>query len=317
MNEEVFIENGLCYTSIGLHCTIGGFYLDPLKPVQHAVVSHAHADHATKGHANIYTTEATALFMKARYGPCSESVFHIIDYRQNFTINDIEICFYSAGHMLGSAQILLNIDSRRILYTGDIKLQPDVTCTPYQIVECDTLITESTFGSPDVVHPDVVEEISRISNYTSSNIVLGTYVLGKAQRLMSLIEKHIENKVVLCHTDVVKCNKVYEKFDIKFNNWIPYSRRYFKQNSNCIYLVPPKVYRYYYNKIKTVRAFASGWDKLQVDADFKIFISDHVDWNDLIYVINNSNAKKIVTLHGNGNQLKTYFDSTDLEFLIL
>src|SRR6185312_7556582 len=147
------LEDFLTINPNGIYCKYGDFYLDPTLPVTTAVISHAHADHAISGNNSIYCTEATHAFMMLRYGKNAGKVFNIATYHSAFTIGGIDITFISAGHMLGSAQVLMEYKGARYLYTGDYKVQPDATCEPIAWVEADVLITESTFADPLVLHP--------------------------------------------------------------------------------------------------------------------------------------------------------------------
>ena len=140
-------------TPQGLYCKAGDFYLDPVMPAPVAIISHAHADHAIGGNDNVFATSATFAFMELRYGKNAGKNKHVISYRQKFHIKDVEITFFPAGHILGSAQILMNYQGISYLYTGDIKLQTDATCEPAQFVAADVLITETTFADPKVAHP--------------------------------------------------------------------------------------------------------------------------------------------------------------------
>ena len=126
----------------GLYCRYGDFYLDPKLPVQNAVISHAHGDHAVSANVNVYCTDPTSAFMTLRYGKLAAKQFHLFGFRQNFNIGGVQISFVSAGHMLGSAQVLMEYEGIRYLYTGDYKIQPDATCEPIEWVKADVLITE-------------------------------------------------------------------------------------------------------------------------------------------------------------------------------
>jgi putative mRNA 3-end processing factor len=150
----MIIDDFIAFNANGLYCRYADFYLDPQQPVNNAVISHAHADHAVSGNVNVYTTEATYAFMKLRYGKGASKVSYTADYSTPFSIGDVEITFIPAGHMPGSAQVLMEYKGVRYLYTGDYKLQPDATCEPMEFAKTDVLITESTFADPTTAHPD-------------------------------------------------------------------------------------------------------------------------------------------------------------------
>jgi putative mRNA 3-end processing factor len=154
----------------------------PAAACNKAVISHAHADHAKSGNINVYATEATYAFMQLRYGKSAAKVSYTAAYNVPFTIGDVQITFIPAGHMPGSAQVLMEYKGTRYLYTGDYKLQPDTTCEPIEFVKTDVLITESTFADPNTSHPDPVEEIKKL-NDIKINILLVLIVWVKASAL--------------------------------------------------------------------------------------------------------------------------------------
>lgn len=313
----MIIDNCIAFDETGLKFIPGNFYIDPRKPVQHAVTTHAHSDHVVKGNQNVYCTAATADLILHRYKTAFKSNIATHHYHEPFFINDVKITFVSAGHMLGSAQVLVEHDGRKFLFTGDFKLQADSTCTVYDFTKADVLITEATFANPAIIHPDPVAEISKLNLYPNNNVLLGTYVLGKAQRINQLIADNCKDKIILSHSNITGFNRVYQKHGIQLDNWIPYSRKIFKQQNNCVYLVPPVTYKYYYNQFKTLKAFASGWKRLQHGADIELLISDHADWNDLIKVIDFTHPSKVITLHGDGQYLKKHYQNTSVEFVVL
>lgn len=137
----------------GLYCKYGDFYLDPKLPAKTALITHAHADHAVSGNHDVYCTRATASVMQLRYDRTAAKVFNIVGFNQPFTIGKVTITLIPAGHMLGSAQVLMEYKDTRYLYTGDYKLQPDDTCEPIEWVTTDVLITEREV--PGLVLPGV------------------------------------------------------------------------------------------------------------------------------------------------------------------
>jgi putative mRNA 3-end processing factor len=299
-------DDFLSFNPNGLYCKYGDFYLDPTQPVAHAVISHAHADHAVSGNEEVYCTEATAAFMQLRYGKNAAKGFNLAGFHQLFTIKGVQITFISAGHMLGSAQVLMEYEGARYLYTGDYKLQPDATCEPIEWVKADVLITESTFADPQTSHPDPVEEIKKL-NDIKTNILLGAYGLGKSQRLINLINEHAPQKKLLIHHRIMPINAIYEKLGYSPGKYEIYSRRLMKEQKEYVYIVPPFTFDSYINAKGVKRLFASGWDKLQVNKNDTLFISDHVDWNDILQAVEHVEPKQLWTLHGNGAHLKKYF----------
>ena len=159
----------LSFNENGLYCPAGDFYLDPGKPVKNAVISHSHGDHATPGNTNVYCTPATAAIMQLRLKKGAGKDFFIKGFHEQFRLNNVLLTFYPAGHILGSAMVLMEYKGFRYLYTGDFKLQEDLTCEPAELVEADVLITETTFANPQIKHPDPAMEIAKL-NRSAHNV---------------------------------------------------------------------------------------------------------------------------------------------------
>ncbi|HZY36334.1 MAG TPA: MBL fold metallo-hydrolase [Mucilaginibacter sp.] len=308
-------DDFLCFDKNGLYCKYGDFYIDPVQSVQRAVISHAHADHAVSGHQKVYCTEATAAFMKLRYGKNAGAGFGIVSYGQSFVIGGVSITLAPAGHMLGSAQVLMEHDGVRYLYTGDYKLQPDATCEPFEWVETDVLITESTFANPAIIHPDPVAEIQKL-NDININILLGAYGLGKSQRLINLMNGYAPQKKILVHHKIMPINAIYEKMGFPPGKCQVYGRKLMKNQEEYVYLVPPFTFDSYLRATGVKRLFASGWKNLQVNEQDTLFISDHVDWNDILLTIEKTRPGQIWTLHGSGVHLKKKFGADILVKLL-
>jgi putative mRNA 3-end processing factor len=292
----------------GLYCKYGDFYLDPKLPAKTAVISHAHADHAVSGNNEVHCTRATATIMQLRYDRTAAKVFNIVNYNQPFNIGRVTITLIPAGHMLGSAQVLMEYEGSRYLYTGDYKLQPDDTCEPIEWVTTDVLITESTFADPAVVHPDPVAEIQKI-NSIKTNILLGAYGLGKSQRLINLISTYAPQKKILVHHRIMPLNAIYEKMGFTLGSHQIYGRKLMKVQDEFVYIVPPFTFDSYIRATGVTRLFASGWKNLQVNQRDTLFISDHVDWNDILETIERTKPKQVWTLHGDGRHLKNHFNN--------
>jgi len=292
----------------GLYCKYGNFYIDPQQPAKVAVIFHAHAHHAITGNNEVYCTEATAAFMRLRYRKNAAKTFDIKAYHQSFIINGVQITFIPAGHMLGSAQILMEYDGVKYLYTGDYKLQPDATCEPLEWVKTDVLITVSTFANPDIIHPDPVAEIKKL-NDIKINIMLGAYGLGKSQRLIDLITKHAPQKTILIHHRIMHLNAIYEKMGFSPGKYQLYGRKLMKNQQEYVYIVPPFTFESYSRATGMKRLFASGWKNLQVNQNDTLFISDHADWNDILQAIEHTQPQQVWTLHGDGTYLRKHFCS--------
>lgn len=304
----MILEDFITITPIGLYCIYGDFYLDPQQAVKEAVISHAHGDHAVSGNQNVYCTAPTASFMQHRYRKFAAVDFYLKAYKEVFKIKDVSISFYPAGHILGSAQVLMEYKGVKYLYTGDYKLEADATCEPFEFVQADVLITESTFANPETKHPDAQKEIEKLNN-TDLNIMLGSYALGKSQRIVQMINEFCPQKNILLHFNIVTFVKIYEQYGIKVGKYSVYDRKVMKHNPhNHIYIVPPMVYKSYFKAINVVRAFASGWSNLQEKNGISLYISDHADWQAILETIEKVNPQEVWTLHGDGKHLKAHFD---------
>lgn len=292
---------------IGLYCKYGDFYLDPKLPVSNAVISHAHGDHAVRGNQEVYCTLPTSRFMQYRYKKLAAETFSILEYHQKFAIGPVVISFIPAGHILGSAQVMMEYKNVRYLYTGDYRITPDESCEPFEFVNADVLITETTFAHPDVSHPAVAGEIEKL-NHTSANILMGAYALGKSQRMIQLINRHCPLKRILLHHSIVPISNIYEELGVSLGSFQNYDRKAMKQNpENQIYIVPPLAFNSYIRAINVKRVFVTGWKHKQQQNDMQLFISDHVDWQGILTTIERVQPAEVWTLHGDGSQLKTYF----------
>ena len=155
-------ENWLKVQSTGLYCEPGGFYIDPARPVDRAVITHGHSDHARSGHAAVLATAETAAIMAVRYGDSFAGRIQTLAYGDPIRINDVSVTLLPAGHILGSAQVLLEHAGSRVVISGDFKRRPDPTCIAFMPVACDVFITEATFGLPVFRHPPDRHEIDRL-----------------------------------------------------------------------------------------------------------------------------------------------------------
>ncbi len=306
MKSKTILPDFLVKKGDAYYCRYGDFYIDPLYPVKTAIVSHAHGDHASPGHLDTYATPFTVAFMQQRFPKYTREAYTIKPFNQSWELNEVRITLIPAGHILGSAQILMEYQGVRYLYTGDYKLQEDPTCEPIQVVQADVLITETTFADPDVVHPDPVEEIRKL-NAINGNILLGCYTLGKAQRITHLLNTYCPDKVVLLHHRMTTAHRLYDEYSPVSLRYKVYGRKDMKDGpANKVYLVPPLTFNSYFRATNVTRVFASGWARLQQHNDLSLYISDHVDWADLLHYITLVEPIEIWTIHGDGSKLKIH-----------
>jgi putative mRNA 3-end processing factor len=210
----------------------------------------------------------------------------------------------------------MEYEGRRFLYTGDFKIQSDSSCESFEVVQADVLITETTFAHPEHSHPESSSEIKRLNEVTEQNVMLGAYSIGKAQRLTQLISQHCPEKKILVQSEIARFHKVYENAGVDLGRWEIYSRQEFKQESGCIYIVPPTWLSRNSRNKNIYKAFATGWKKYHLNCDAILHVSDHADWNDLLTLIEKVQPKKIYTLHGDGSHLKEHLkDKYDVTVL--
>lgn len=305
------VNGFLTKTKIGLYCPAGDFYLDPSVGVKRALVSHAHGDHAVANHTEVYCTSPTKSIMDYRHGIKLLTEFKVVDYKTRFKVHDVDITFIPAGHMLGSAQILMEYSGDKYLYTGDFKIQGDGSCEAFEFQECDYLITETTFANPVYSHPNPIEVIQELVN-ENVNVVIGAYSVGKAQRITQLITNHFSEMPLFIHPEIIPYHQIYSKHGINLGQWRPYRRAEFKQQQQSFFIVSPSQFMRFSRNKNVLKVFATGWKNSYYSCDKILSISDHADWNDLLLLIKNSKAKKVFTVHGDGSDLINHFKGSDI-----
>lgn len=303
-------------SSIGYKIPGSNIFLDPKEPVSCAIISHAHGDHAVEGHETVYCSEGTAALIKSRFKYAAKTI-HIIPFGEIFEIQNIKFSLHGAGHMLGSSQIKWVKDSITSIYTGDYKRENDKSCEPFEVVKCDILITEVTFGKENKVHPPAEESVEALKIYKDVNLMLGAYNLGKAQRLTRLINDIHPHLRVMIHPKMIAYHKIYESLGFDLGKWEPYKREQFKNENGIVYLVPPPVLLNFRPSTHFLRAFATGWDEKHVRFDFPFYVSDHADWPSLIKTILESEAKEVYTIHGDGEDLKSAPELSNIQIYTL
>ena len=310
--------------SHNLHIQSCNAYIDPNKPVDKAIITHGHADHAIANHKSVLATEDTINIMKIRYGENCAGNFQIIKYGEKLSINGIQISFYPAGHILGSAQILIENNKEKILVTGDYKTVEDDTAQNFELVKTDTLITEATFGLPIFKHPDPKKEILKLidscKNFPEKNHIVGAYALGKAQRIIKLLRKNNYNEIIYLHGAVEKISNYYSKRGIDLGRLEKVTKDNAKQIKGKIVIAPPSALRdKWIRKFSDIRtSVASGWMLIkqrakQSKVDFPLVISDHADWNELTETIKCSKAKKVWITHGREDALKYWCKQNNIK----
>ena len=315
-------KNLITQKSQGLYCEPAKIWIDPNKPVEKAIITHAHADHFTNGCKEYICSNETGLLLKNRFG--NNINVKTIDYDKKFFINGINFSLHPSGHILGSSQIKIIAGSETWLITGDLKRQKDKTCKSYENVKTDFLICESTFGLPifnwestDKIINDITKWVTQSEDSIS---ILFCYSLGKAQRLLSeLNNQNFRN--IYVHKSINKMNLIYKRLGIELVETKIYDIDLEINNlQNSLLLLPPSLNnKNFLKKFKNIQTgFASGWMSIRAlkkrsGFDKGFTISDHADWNGLIKTIKGSEAKKVFLYHGDGESLVNYLrDKEDL-----
>ncbi|RZM33259.1 MAG: MBL fold metallo-hydrolase, partial [Sphingomonas sp.] len=191
-------------------------WIDPSIPTAKALVTHGHADHARGGHEAVWATPETLAIMDVRYGP---QAGHPVAYGETIRMGEVDIGFVPAGHVLGSAQIVLDYRGERIVVSGDYKRRADPTCTPFEPVKCDVFITEATFGLPVFRHPDTGDEIDKLIAALHANpdrcVVVGAYALGKAQRVIAELRERGHEAPIYIHGALQRFCDLYAEHGVR------------------------------------------------------------------------------------------------------
>lgn len=309
----------LTFTDRGIYCPAGDFYIDPWRPVSRALITHGHADHARRGMQSYLSTDIAAPVLKHRLG---DIALDTIAYGETRQIGGARVSFHPAGHVPGSAQIRVEVQGEIWVVSGDYKLENDGLSTPFEPVRCHHFITESTFGLP-VFHWKPQTEIAREINAwwqscadAGKTAFLGCYALGKAQRLLSLLDPGIGP--ILTHGAIETTNDVLRQQGISLPGTLHASKALDpKAHPGAIVLAPPSAlgsaWARKFGPQET--AFASGWMALRGirrrrAGDRGFVISDHADWQGLLCAIRETKAENIYVTHGYTDIFTRYLNSS-------
>ena len=284
-------------------------YIDPSKPVENAIITHGHADHAKPGHKNVLATKETINIMKIRYGENCAQNFQELKLNKSLKIDDVEITFYPAGHILGSVQVLAEYKGEKINFTGDYKTKNDKTCENFEPVRCHTLVTEATFGLPVFQHPNEHNEIKKLLRslelFPNRPHIVGVYALGKAQRIIGLLRQQKYDKEVFIHGALEKLCNYYVEEKIFLGKFLKTNLKDKKEYQGQIILAPPSAIKNVWSRKfdDPIICKASGWMSIkqrvkQSLVELPLIISDHADWNELTQYIKLTGAENVYVTHG-------------------
>jgi len=307
-------ETWITVTDRGLYVAPGGFYVDPTRPVERAVVTHGHGDHARPDNSHVLATPETLAVMRHRYGDRAGARMQALAYGQSVTIGDVTVTLRPAGHVLGSAQVVLEHAGSRVVAAGDYKRRPDPTCAPFEPVACDAFITEATFGLPVFRHPEPEAEIQRLLTtqhlFPDRALVVGCYALGKAQRFIKLLRAAGYDRPIYVHGALMGLCRLYEELGVGLGPVEPATGQTKKTLAGEIVLAPPPAIRDRWARRlpEPLPAMASGWMRVrqrarQRGAELALVISDHADWDELTETLHEVNAPRVWVTHGSEEPL--------------
>ena len=308
----------------GLYCEAGDFYIDPWEPVDRAVITHAHGDHARWGCASYLGSREGGGVLRTRLGPAAS--IREVEWGEAVDINGVRVSLHPAGHILGSAQVRVEHRGEVWVASGDYKTDPDPTCTPFELVRCHTFITESTFGLPIYRWTPEREVFDEIRTWWSTNreagraSVMFAYALGKAQRLLAgLADADIGP--VFTHGAVERLNRDYRDGGIRLasTQYATAMPRGTQFAGSLIVAPPSAAGSMWLRRFGEVSSgFASGWMRIRgarrrraLDRGF--VLSDHADWPALLSTIENTGAERVWVTHGTREPLVRWLTERGLE----
>ena len=299
----------LAPTAAGLCCKPGGFHIDPVRPVERALITHAHSDHARPGHGAVLATQETLDMMRLRYGDNFAGRIQAVRYGESLQLDGVNLSFHPAGHVLGSAQIAVTCDDLRIVASGDYKDAPDPTCEPFEVVSCDVFITEATFGLPVFRHPNAAHEVQKLLDsvrlFPERAHLVGAYSLGKAQRVIALLRAAGYDAPIYLHGAMEPITRYYESRGIVLGDLRLVKDMRKADLAGTVTLAPPSATSDLWTRRfpDPVTAFASGWMRIRARArqrgvELPLVISDHADWDGLTATIKATGAGEVWVTHG-------------------
>jgi putative mRNA 3-end processing factor len=301
----------LSWTEAGLYCEAGDFHIDPHRPVKRALITHAHSDHARRGSQEYFCTSSSVGLLRVRLG--KKIRVQGVPYRERFQLGEVTVSFHSAGHILGSAQIRVERAGEVWVASGDYKRTPDPSCEPFEVVPCETFITEATFGTPKFVWPQGGQPGAEIFEWwmknqaQAKNSVLFGYSLGKSQRILAELAPFAKQPILI-HDTLIELTECYRQEGRILAPTRPVPSPPQKLEGELI-LAPPSFLSRAPTDERVLQlgdyetAFASGWMAGQESRphrgsyDRGFVVSDHADWNELNRTIRETGAQRVFVMH--------------------
>lgn len=297
----------------GLLVRPGGFFVDPVRPVATAVITHGHSDHARPGHGTVIATPETLAIMALRLGAAAGRAPRPLPCGQTVSLGEVRVRLAPAGHVLGSAQVILEYAGTRVVVSGDYKRSPDPTCAPFSPIPCDLFVTEATFALPVFRHPPAAQEIARLLHsvalFPERCHVIGAYALGKAQRLIAQLRAAGWQRPIWLHGALLPLCELYARHGIDLGELRPATagtKAVPRQElAGEIVLAPPGAIadRWARRLPDPVVGLASGWMRVrqrarQSGVELPLVISDHADWDELLATLDDVQAPEVWVTHG-------------------
>ncbi|UIJ45988.1 ligase-associated DNA damage response exonuclease [Sphingomonas cannabina] len=290
----------------GLYLPAADAWIDPSVPVARALVTHGHADHARGGHDEVWATAETLEIMSVRYGPQNGRT---VAYGETLTLGEVGVGFVPAGHVLGSAQIVLDHRGERIVVSGDYKRREDPTCARFEPVACDVFVTEATFALPVFRHPETRDEIDKLLTVLRANpercVLVGAYALGKAQRVIRELRVMGFDDPIYLHGALQRLCDLYVANGIDLGELRPATGAAKAELMGRIVIAPPGALndRWSRRLPDPITAMASGWMTVrqrarQRNVELPLILSDHADWDELTATIREVRPREVWVTHG-------------------
>jgi putative mRNA 3-end processing factor len=302
-------ETWLKPTSKGLYCEPGDFFIDPAWPVERAVITHGHGDHARANHRRVLATAETLAMMESRFGEAAGGNLQRLPYGENIVLGGVTLRLVPAGHVLGSAQVVLEHRGCRVVVSGDYKRRSDPTCRDFEPQPCDVFVTEATFGLPVFRHPPETQEIDKLLHslrlFPERCHLVGVYALGKCQRVIALLRRQGYDEPIYIHGALQSMCALYERYGVRLGALRAATGAAREELEGRIILAPPSALADLWSRRMPdpVVAMASGWMRIkqrakQQGVELPLVISDHADWDELTATMSETGAEAIWVTHG-------------------
>ena len=318
------IDGALILSPEGLYCPSGDFFVDPVRPVPRALITHGHADHARAGHGTVLATPDTLAIMAVRYGAAFADHRQAVEPGAMVTLGAARVSFHPAGHVLGSAQIRMVFPRLTVVVSGDYKREADPTCAPFEVVPCDVFVTEATFGLPVFRHSRTEYEIAKLLSsrdlFPERAQLVGAYSLGKAQRVMALLRQAGYERPIYIHGAMEKLTTFYQERGVPLGEVRKVAAKERPKLGGEIVICPPSALQDLWARKfpDPVVCFASGWMRVRARArqkgiELPLVVSDHADWEALCTTVAETGCSKLLVTHGEADALVYWARSQGIE----